>query len=352
MEVMGRNARIVVVGGGYVGMYTALRLQRTLRRGEADITVIDPQPHMTYQPFLPEAAAGSIEPRHVVVPLRRVLKKCHHLTGRVTAIQSREPRGHRGARRRSRHHARVRRPRRRSRLGGAHPADPRAGRVRHRVQDRRRGDLPAQPRAVPARRRRHHDGSGAAQTAAHVPGGRRRLRRDRGARRAGQDMARYASRYYEDIAPRGRPVGARRGRRADHAGGGPEDGPLHRGAAARRGDRGQPGHQGEDHGGRARRPRRRAGVRDRHDHVDSRGQAQPDAGADGPAARRSGPHSSARPSCRSWACRTCSAPATARRCRTCPRTTRRPAPARRRSTPSARPRCWPTTWWRTCAAGR
>ncbi|WP_219416859.1 NAD(P)/FAD-dependent oxidoreductase [Pseudonocardia nigra] len=83
---MARNTRIVVVGGGYVGMYTALRLQKKLRRGEAEVTVIDPQPHMTYQPFLPEAAAGSIEPRHVVVPLRKVLKKCHHLTGRVTKI--------------------------------------------------------------------------------------------------------------------------------------------------------------------------------------------------------------------------------------------------------------------------
>jgi NADH dehydrogenase len=86
MGVMARNTRIVVVGGGYVGMYTALRLQKKLRRGEAEVTVIDPQPHMTYQPFLPEAAAGSIEPRHVVVPLRKVLRKCHHLTGRVTAI--------------------------------------------------------------------------------------------------------------------------------------------------------------------------------------------------------------------------------------------------------------------------
>jgi NADH dehydrogenase len=83
---MASNARIVVVGGGYVGMYTALRLQKKLRRGEAEITVIDPQSHMTYQPFLPEASAGSIEPRHVVVPLRRVLRKCRHLTGRVTAI--------------------------------------------------------------------------------------------------------------------------------------------------------------------------------------------------------------------------------------------------------------------------
>ncbi|MGH3566905.1 MAG: NAD(P)/FAD-dependent oxidoreductase [Pseudonocardia sp.] len=83
---MARNARIVVVGGGYVGMYTALRLQKKLRRDEASVTVIDPQSHMTYQPFLPEAAAGSIEPRHVVVPLRKVLKRCHHLTGRVTGI--------------------------------------------------------------------------------------------------------------------------------------------------------------------------------------------------------------------------------------------------------------------------
>ena len=83
---MARNTRIVVVGGGYVGMYTALRLQKKLRRGEAEITVIDPQPHMTYQPFLPEAAAGSIEPRHVVVPLRKVLGRCHILTGRATAI--------------------------------------------------------------------------------------------------------------------------------------------------------------------------------------------------------------------------------------------------------------------------
>ncbi|WP_086787547.1 NAD(P)/FAD-dependent oxidoreductase [Crossiella equi] len=69
-------------------MYTALRLQRRLRRGEATVTVVDPQPNMTYQPFLPEAAAGSIEPRHVVVPLRRVLRKSTVLAGRVTAVDS------------------------------------------------------------------------------------------------------------------------------------------------------------------------------------------------------------------------------------------------------------------------
>jgi NADH:ubiquinone reductase (H+-translocating) len=64
-----------------------LGLQRKLKGNEASVTVIDPQPHMTYQPFLPEAAAGAIEPRHVVVPLRRTLKRCHVLTARVTRIR-------------------------------------------------------------------------------------------------------------------------------------------------------------------------------------------------------------------------------------------------------------------------
>lgn len=80
--------RILVVGGGYVGMYTALQLQRKLRldRGEAEVVVVEPQPYMTYQPFLPEAAAGSISPRHVVVPLRRVLDRCRIVVGEVRAI--------------------------------------------------------------------------------------------------------------------------------------------------------------------------------------------------------------------------------------------------------------------------
>ncbi|MFD4377175.1 NAD(P)/FAD-dependent oxidoreductase [Streptomyces sp. NPDC058486] len=83
-------ARILVVGGGYVGMYTALRLQRQLRTelagGAAEIVVVTPDPYMTYQPFLPEAAAGSLSPRHVVVPLRRVLDRCRLLIGEVESI--------------------------------------------------------------------------------------------------------------------------------------------------------------------------------------------------------------------------------------------------------------------------
>ncbi len=83
---MTEPARILIVGGGYVGMYAALRLQRRLRRGEARITVVDADSYMTYQPFLPEAAAGNVEPRHVVVPLRRVLGGCRILNGWVVGV--------------------------------------------------------------------------------------------------------------------------------------------------------------------------------------------------------------------------------------------------------------------------
>jgi NADH dehydrogenase len=78
--------RILVVGAGHVGLYAALRLSKKLRATEAEVLVVDPQPHMTYQPFLPEAAAGNISPRHTVVPLRRELRRCKVLQGAVTKV--------------------------------------------------------------------------------------------------------------------------------------------------------------------------------------------------------------------------------------------------------------------------
>jgi NADH dehydrogenase len=78
--------KILIVGGGYAGFYTALKLEKWLRRGEAEVTMVDPLPYMTYQPFLPEVAAGSIEPRHAVVSHRRHLKKTRIVAARVTAI--------------------------------------------------------------------------------------------------------------------------------------------------------------------------------------------------------------------------------------------------------------------------
>ncbi|MDY0911057.1 NAD(P)/FAD-dependent oxidoreductase [Microbacterium sp. CFBP9034] len=78
--------KILIVGGGYAGFYTAWKLEKQLRKGEADVTIVDPLPYMTYQPFLPEVAAGSIEARHSVVALRRHLKKTKVVAAKVTGI--------------------------------------------------------------------------------------------------------------------------------------------------------------------------------------------------------------------------------------------------------------------------
>lgn len=78
--------KILIVGGGYAGFYTAKKLEKHLREGEAEVTLVDPLPYMTYQPFLPEVAAGSIEERHAVVSLRRHLKKTNVVLGKVTNV--------------------------------------------------------------------------------------------------------------------------------------------------------------------------------------------------------------------------------------------------------------------------
>jgi NADH:ubiquinone reductase (H+-translocating) len=74
------------LGGGSVGLYAARRLRKRLGRREAAIVVVDPRPYMTYAPFLPEVAAGSIHDADVVAPHRRALKHVDTLQGRVTNI--------------------------------------------------------------------------------------------------------------------------------------------------------------------------------------------------------------------------------------------------------------------------
>jgi NADH dehydrogenase len=79
--------RIVIVGGGYAGFYAAWNLEKRLRPDEAEIVVVDPRPYMTYQPFLPEVMAGSVEARHAAVSLRRHLRRSRIVAGEVTRVE-------------------------------------------------------------------------------------------------------------------------------------------------------------------------------------------------------------------------------------------------------------------------
>lgn len=67
------KTRIVVVGGGFGGVFTARELMR-LNRGRFEIELINPTNYMVFQPLLPEVAAGVISAADAVVPLRAMLK--------------------------------------------------------------------------------------------------------------------------------------------------------------------------------------------------------------------------------------------------------------------------------------
>lgn len=78
--------RVLLVGGGYVGLIVAQQLQKKVKAAGGVVTLVDPLPYMTYQPFLPEVVGGHIEARHAVVPHRRHLKDTEVITGKVTSV--------------------------------------------------------------------------------------------------------------------------------------------------------------------------------------------------------------------------------------------------------------------------
>lgn len=78
--------RTLIVGGGYVGLTVAQQLQKKVKEAGGVVTLVDPLPYMTYQPFLPEVVGGHIEARHAIVSLRKHLKDTEVVVGTVTAV--------------------------------------------------------------------------------------------------------------------------------------------------------------------------------------------------------------------------------------------------------------------------
>ena len=77
--------RILIVGGGFAGMYAAMQMRRLADAGH-HVTLVSAENFMQYQPFLPEVASGTIDPRAIVVPLRPLLKRATIEVGEVTSI--------------------------------------------------------------------------------------------------------------------------------------------------------------------------------------------------------------------------------------------------------------------------
>jgi NADH:ubiquinone reductase (H+-translocating) len=78
------HSDVLIVGGGFGGAGVARRLERLLP-GRA-VLLVAPENFLLFAPLLPEAASGTLEPRHAVIPLREMLPRTHLLIGEVTGI--------------------------------------------------------------------------------------------------------------------------------------------------------------------------------------------------------------------------------------------------------------------------
>jgi len=83
---------VVILGGGFGGAYCAQTLRRELRRGEADILLIDRQNHFVFYPLLVEAGTGSLQPRHTVVSIRAFLRGGTFRMAEVTGLDTKNRR--------------------------------------------------------------------------------------------------------------------------------------------------------------------------------------------------------------------------------------------------------------------
>src|SRR5712691_1292135 len=91
---------VVVAGGGFGGAHAARQLERLLPKQSARLMLVNDVNFLLYTPFLPEAAAGTLEPRHVVTPLRDILRRTYLRLGAITghdpASRTVEVRNHEG----------------------------------------------------------------------------------------------------------------------------------------------------------------------------------------------------------------------------------------------------------------
>ena len=82
-----RTTRVVILGGGFGGLYAALRLQHLLkRRRDIDVTLVSKENFFLLTPMLPQVAASAIDTRHIVTPIRAVCRSVRFFEADVEAV--------------------------------------------------------------------------------------------------------------------------------------------------------------------------------------------------------------------------------------------------------------------------
>ncbi|MCI0697560.1 NAD(P)/FAD-dependent oxidoreductase [candidate division KSB1 bacterium] len=86
MSSQGRK-KVVILGGGFGGLYTALHLDKTLARDpEVEITLVNKENFFLFTPMLHEVAASDLDITHIVNPIRKMLKRVRFFDGEVELI--------------------------------------------------------------------------------------------------------------------------------------------------------------------------------------------------------------------------------------------------------------------------
>jgi NADH:ubiquinone reductase (H+-translocating) len=85
--------RVLILGSGFGGLYTALHLEKKLRREAAvEITLVNRENFFLFTPMLHEVAAGDLDLTHIVNPVRKLLRRTHFFNGNIRSIDLKERR--------------------------------------------------------------------------------------------------------------------------------------------------------------------------------------------------------------------------------------------------------------------
>jgi len=77
---------VMILGGGFGGTAAASRLEKRLKGRHEKVLLVAKDNFFTFTPLLPEAASGTLEPRHAVIPIRQLLRRTEVIVGDVTDL--------------------------------------------------------------------------------------------------------------------------------------------------------------------------------------------------------------------------------------------------------------------------
>src|SRR6201981_933578 len=81
--------RVLILGGGFGGVYVAVHLGKLLSKKELEeigIILVNRENYIVFQPLLPEVISGSVKLNHVIAPIRRMASKAQLYTREVESI--------------------------------------------------------------------------------------------------------------------------------------------------------------------------------------------------------------------------------------------------------------------------